>query len=76
MKHLNENVRGNEFGKKYFGQEFERVRYAQINNNGIVIKLILVDEQRRITSAVHACIATIIIFVLLIRGTRTRMGCG
>jgi hypothetical protein len=62
-------LRGDKPGKIYFGQMLERVKAAQIQYDGVVAKLKRLNGLRRMTSAVAAGIAIIIILVLFKRGT-------
>ena len=67
-------MRGNKLGKVDFGQKFERVGRAQVRNDGVIAELKRLDGQRRVTGAVAAGVATIIIIVLVSRGTGTVVG--
>ncbi len=69
-------LRGDKLGKIDFGQVLEWVGRTQIQNEWIMTDLKLLDVQGRMTGAVAAVIATIVIIVLLKRGTGTFAGCG
>jgi hypothetical protein len=55
---------------------FEGVIRAQVNNDGVITKLKLLNGERRMASAIDAGIATIMIIVLFERGARARVRCG
>ena len=69
-------LRGDKLGKKDFWYVRKCVRHAQVQNDGVIPELKLVNGQRRMTCTVGACIAIIVILVLFKRGTRTLVRCG
>ena len=69
-------LRGNKLGKIDFGQEFERFEDVQVQNERIIAQLKSLNGQGRMTSAVAAGIAIIIICVMFKRGTGTLVRCG
>jgi len=68
---LDEDMRGYEFGKVYFGQMLEWLGRAQVQNAGIEIELKRLDGQGCVTGAVDAGIAIVAIVVLFGGGTGT-----
>lgn len=69
-------LRGNKLGEKDFGEMLEWVRRAQVQNHGVIPELKLLNGQRRMTGAVRAGVAAIVIIVLFMGGTRALVRCG
>jgi hypothetical protein len=73
---LDEDMRGNEYRKVYFGQMLEWIGRAQVQNAGIEIELKRLDGQGRMTDTIDTGIAIITIVVLFDRATRAVVRCG
>ncbi|MHB8123526.1 MAG: hypothetical protein ACYDG4_15385 [Desulfuromonadaceae bacterium] len=70
------NLRGDKYGKIYFWQVLEFVMDAEFFNDGGISKLKRLNGLRYLRIAADTGIATIMIFVLFIGGTRALMRWG